>query len=221
MARSKLSESEKAEIEKIAENLRNIMKTKNVTQTQLVDLTGIARSTISDYYNGRTEIRIGNLEKIAIALGVRKSDIDGTLHHVLKPKLFKKHNKYPVYGRISAGGLNAADQYIESFEYAETDDDADYFFLKVEGDCMSGSRIKNGDLVLIRKQEYAEDGQIVAALIDGEDATLKRYKKSDGHIILSPDNPEYEIRFISEEQLKKDPGYLRILGVLKQLVVKF
>lgn len=211
MARSKLSESEKAEIDKMAENLRSIMKSKNVTQTQLVDLTGIARSTISDYYNGRTEIRIGNLEKIATALGVRKSDIDGTLHHILKPKLFKKQNKYPVYGRISAGGLNAAEQYIEGFEYAKTDDDADYFFLKVEGDCMSGSRIKNGDLVLIRKQDYAEDGQIVAALIDGEDATLKRYKKANGHVILSPDNPDYEIRVITEEQI---PRTLVISGSL-------
>lgn len=197
---------------RLGEKLKNARQKLNLTQKEVSDSIGIKKNTLSNYENDVSSPDLDTLDALFKLYGLDPDTIFTTV---------RLSQKYPVYGKISAGGLVAAHQFLEGFEYAKTDDDGEYFFLKVEGDCMSGSRIHNGDLVLIKCQDYAEDGQIVAALIDGEDATLKRYKKSDGHIILSPDNPEYEIRFITEEQLKKDPGYLRILGVLKQLVVKF
>jgi repressor LexA len=69
--------------------------------------------------------------------------------------------------------------------------DGELFLLKVFGDSMINAGISDGDWVVVREQPAAEDGEIVAAMIEG-DATLKTFKQSDGHIWLIPANPAYE-----------------------------
>ena len=184
----------------------------NLTQKDVADAVGIKKNTLSNYENG---VSSPDLDTLDTLFKLYKMDPDAVFTKV------KLTQKYPVYGKISAGGLSVADQFLEGYEYAKTEDDGEYFFLRVDGDCMTGARIHNGDLVLIKCQNYAEDGDIVAALIDGEDATLKRYRKANGHIFLSPENSDYKAHIITHEQIEKDPDYLRILGVLKQLIVKF
>jgi len=99
----------------------------------------------------------------------------------------------PLVGRIAAGGPVLAEQAVEDvFPLPrELVGEGTLFMLKVVGDSMVEAAICDGDWVVVRQQPTAENGEIVAAMIDGE-ATVKTYKRRDGHVWLLPHNPAYE-----------------------------
>lgn len=99
----------------------------------------------------------------------------------------------PVLGRIAAGGPILAEQAVETvFPLPqELVGDGELFLLKVVGDSMIDAAICDGDWVVVRSQQTAESGEIVAALLDDE-ATVKTFKRSGGHVWLMPHNPAYE-----------------------------
>jgi repressor LexA len=98
----------------------------------------------------------------------------------------------PVLGRIAAGGPILAEQAIEDvFPLPrEIVGEGELFLLKVVGDSMIDAAICDGDWVVVRQQPVAENGEIVAAMIDGE-ATVKTFRRRDGHVWLLPHNPAY------------------------------
>ena len=98
----------------------------------------------------------------------------------------------PVVGRIAAGGPVLAEEYVEDvFPLPrELVGDGTLFLLRVAGDSMVDAAIADGDWVVVRQQPVAENGDIVAAMIDGE-ATVKTYRQREGHIWLIPHNPSY------------------------------
>lgn len=98
----------------------------------------------------------------------------------------------PVVGRIAAGGPILADQVIEDVFPLPRQlvGDGDLFLLKVAGDSMVDAAICDGDWVVVRRQPVAENGEVVAAMIDGE-ATVKTFKRTDGHVWLMPHNAAY------------------------------
>lgn len=99
----------------------------------------------------------------------------------------------PLVGRIAAGGPILADQHTEDVMPLPRDlvGDGELFMLTVVGDSMVDAAICDGDFVVVRSQPTCENGDIVAALIDGE-ATVKTFKRRDGHVWLMPHNPAYE-----------------------------
>jgi repressor LexA len=99
----------------------------------------------------------------------------------------------PLVGRIAAGGPVLAEQAVEDvFPLPrELVGEGTLFMLKVAGDSMVDAAICDGDWVVVRQQPTAENGEIVAAMIDGE-ATVKTYKRRDGHVWLLPHNEAYE-----------------------------
>jgi len=99
----------------------------------------------------------------------------------------------PVVGRIAAGGPILAEQAISDvFPLPrEIVGEGTLFLLTVSGDSMVDAAITDGDWVVVRQQSVAENGDIVAAMIDGE-ATVKTFKRRDGHIWLLPSNPAYQ-----------------------------
>ena len=99
----------------------------------------------------------------------------------------------PVVGRIAAGGPVLAEQAVEDvFPLPrELVGEGTLFMLKVTGDSMVEAAICDGDWVVVRQQPTAENGEIVAAMIDGE-ATVKTYKRRDGHVWLLPHNDAYD-----------------------------
>ncbi len=98
----------------------------------------------------------------------------------------------PVVGRIAAGGPILADQVVEDVFPLPRQlvGDGDLFLLRVAGDSMVDAAICDGDWVVVRRQPVAENGEIVAAMIDGE-ATVKTFKRGDGHVWLLPHNTAY------------------------------
>ena len=99
----------------------------------------------------------------------------------------------PVVGRIAAGGPILAEQDVEAVYPLPRDlvGEGELFMLKVVGDSMIDAAICDGDWVVVRRQPTAENGDIVAALLDNE-ATVKTFKRKSGHVWLLPHNPAYE-----------------------------
>jgi repressor LexA len=103
----------------------------------------------------------------------------------------------PLVGRIAAGAPVLADQQIEEYLAVPAGfaGDTEHFALRVTGDSMIDVGIHDGDIVVVRRQDVAEDGSIVAALLPGpaeEEATVKRLKRSGARTILVPENPAME-----------------------------
>jgi repressor LexA len=98
----------------------------------------------------------------------------------------------PLVGRIAAGGPILAEQSVEAVFPLPRDlvGEGELFMLKVVGDSMIDAAICDGDWVVVRQQADAENGDIVAALLDDE-ATVKTLKRRDGHVWLMPHNPAY------------------------------
>ncbi|MBO2451700.1 transcriptional repressor LexA [Actinomadura barringtoniae] len=99
----------------------------------------------------------------------------------------------PLVGRIAAGGPILAEEAVEDVFTLPKQlvGEGTHFLLKVSGDSMIEAAIADGDWVVVRQQPVAEQGDIVAAMIDGE-ATVKTFKRKDGHIWLMPANAAYE-----------------------------
>jgi repressor LexA len=124
----------------------------------------------------------------------------------------------PIVGRVPAGKPLLAEENIEGFLSVarEMASGKEVFALRVKGDSMVEDGILDGDCVIIRRQETAESGDIVCALIDGE-ATLKRFTKKGSTITLKPANKTHSPIVISREH----PGGFRILGKAIGLTRKF
>jgi len=103
----------------------------------------------------------------------------------------------PLLGRIAAGAPVLAEQHIEEYLSVPTGfvDGTEHFALRVAGDSMLGAGIMDGDVVVVRRQDDADDGDIVAALVPGpaeDEATVKRLRRSHGAVTLVPENPAFE-----------------------------
>lgn len=114
---------------------------------------------------------------------------------------FKNKPSIPLVGMVTCGEPILAVENIEAYiPYDVPGDPKDYFFLRAIGDSMSLAGIDDGNLVLIKKQLIAEDGDRVVALI-GDEATIKIFKKGKGHIILEPKskNPTHKPLYIFDD----------------------
>jgi repressor LexA len=100
----------------------------------------------------------------------------------------------PLVGHIAAGVPILAEEQIDEVLTLPTEftGQGPVFLLRVRGDSMIDAGILDGDYVVVRSQNIAETGQIVAALVDGEEATVKRFSRRNGAIVLIPENPAYE-----------------------------
>ncbi|ANN16446.1 transcriptional repressor LexA [Amycolatopsis orientalis] len=128
------------------------------------------------------------------AVGVLAATDDNPMGiDVEQPPSAAKAAYVPLVGRIAAGGPVLAEQAIEDvFPLPrEIVGEGELFLLSVTGDSMVDAAITDGDWVVVRQQPTADPGEIVAAMIDGE-ATVKTFKRKDGHIWLMPHNEAYE-----------------------------
>jgi repressor LexA len=114
----------------------------------------------------------------------------------------------PLVGRIAAGSPILAEEDIEEIYPLPTDlvGDDPAFMLQVRGDSMIDIGINDRDYVVVRRQNHARDGQVVAALVDGEEATVKRLQRIDGRVVLRSENPDFPPMVFS--------GGVDILGVV-------
>ena len=194
-----------------SKNLRSLMERNGKERKQICDDLNFKYTTFTDWYNGKKYPRIDKIEMLANYFGVLKSDLieDKSWSSNVMP--FDEPHMAPIVGTIPAGYPALAFDQIEGYASIPYSDTENYFFLRVSGESMINAGINNGDLVLIRKQPCAEDGQIVAARVNGDEATLKRYKTQGETILLLPENPDYDPIIVSAKDFLA--GYASIIGV--------
>lgn len=172
--------------EVFAKNLKLYMKKYNKSRNDIAKITKVPYSTVSSWCNALYYPRIDKIEMLANYFNILKSD--------LVEDKSKKYYMCPVYGQISAGQPNWAEECIEGRIMIEPNlmniyNPEEYFFLRVNGESMNNV-IKNGAFALIHKQDIVENGEIAVVLVNGYDATLKKFTKQGDLIILEPNSTD-------------------------------
>lgn len=167
-------------------NLKKIRLDNDLTQEELAKKINTSRSNIANYENDKNMPSVDILEKMSKVLNC---SIDFLLGKNDEQELNKfKYYMCPVYGRISAGQPNWAEECIEGRIPIDTElmnivNPEECFFLRVNAESMN-KEIKNGGYALIRKTDLVKDGDIAVVLVNGYDATLKRFSKQGDFVVL-------------------------------------
>ncbi|MBQ1956857.1 MAG: helix-turn-helix domain-containing protein [Clostridia bacterium] len=200
--------------------IENMLKTKHTTVYKLAKATGISPSTFSDWKSGRYTPKADKLLLIADFFGMSLDSLMGydSDEGNSAPNRIKPKHMLPIVGEIRAGSPIITNETLIGYEAADVSDPHDYFYLRVCGDSMKNIGMVNGSLVLFKKQQYAENGDIVACLVGGENATVKRFYNQNRKIMLVPENDEYSPIPLSPESFES--GETRILGVAKEVKIK-
>lgn len=182
--------------------LTYLRKRKGLSQQELANTLKISRSAIGMYETGKREPDLETLEVFADFYNVDMNTLTGKapvkkqtnkLPDTAVPVDFSHLKRIPILGRIAAGAPIYAEENIEGYTFTDLNGGAEYFALRVRGDSMNAVRIYDGDLVIVRKQDIVENGEIAAVLIEQE-ATLKRFSRSGDIVTLMPQstNPEHK-----------------------------
>ena len=150
--------------------------------------------------NDIMNMRIDKLEPIAKALHTTPAYLMGweedkySIPSNAIPIDFKNLKRIPILGRIAAGVPIYAEENIEGYTYTDLNGGHEYFGLRVRGDSMDAAGIKDGYVVIVRRQDIVDNGQIAVCLIDGEEATLKRFSQLGNTVTLMPQstNPSHQ-----------------------------
>ncbi len=188
--------------------IKELRKAKNITQIEFSRLLNVRQSTISHWENEKTEIDKATLLKLADFFGVtvdfllgrdsQPTDQENEKIKAIGGYAVPDKYKIAVVGQVVAGKPIESPEYLEGYIYVDYKNPDEYFALRVSGDSMLGAGIVPNALLVVHKQNYAVNGDIVVASIDGE-STVKRYKESNGAIILMPENTAYNPILVTEK----------------------
>jgi len=202
-------------VDTLGGRLRQIMQERRLNYEALGRLLDMKPQTLNRYVLGQREPKASVVMAMAAQLGVDERWLQG--YDVPEVRDAPAEEKMiPILGVIRAGGPEIAQEDIEGWAAADVPETEGYFYLRVKGDSMINAGIKPGDRVLIHRQKTAESGQIVACIVDGEAATLKRFRRQGSFVILQPENPDYEPRIIPSQEFEL--GSALIVGVAQKLV---
>lgn len=205
----------------IGKRIKECRLDKGMTQEELAKTLGVNKSTIQRYESGEIKaIKLVVLQSIAKTLNIDalyitlKSDIKKPYELTLPTDIIplKKLKKIPIIGKIACGSPILAEQNFESLTYCPDNVNAD-FALRCNGDSMIDADIHDGDIVFIKEMPIVENGEI-AAVVVGEESTLKRVYYQDDTLTLVPANSAYAPMVYSKEQLNE----IRICGKVVALL---
>ena len=202
-----------------------LLKLNKTTVYRVSKDTGIAASTLSDWKSGRSVPKLDKIKLIAdyfdVPLDYMLTGEDGAVlvednDGIRAP--FERGKRVAIIGEIRAGSPIITNESIQGYEYAEVGEAEEYFYLRVQGNSMKNIGMVEGSLVLFHKQQYAEDGDIVACLVGGDSATVKRFRRSKKNIFLVPENDDYTPIKLTTDDFES--GEARILGVACEIKIK-
>ena len=192
-------------------NLKAARKAAGFTQAYVAAQIGLSQPQYSAWENGKSKIDHVSLERLARLFGC-------TVDALIKEP--KQVTRIPVLGKVAAGIPIEAVTDIEDYE--EIDEalaaTGEFFALRIKGASME-PRIKEGDVVIVRRQESAESGDTVVVLVNGDAATVKKIRYGADGISLIPSNPAYDVQFYSKADIEQLP--VRIIGRVVELRGKF
>lgn len=202
-------------------NLKKLRKKIGKSQEQIAKIINVSQSNYSKYELNKTQIPYNVIEKLCTFYNVT---IDYLLGNEITANTSTPETEevvfMPIIARITAGfGKTPEIEYngekLPIPKYMVKGDTGNYFILQVQGDSMYPNYL-DGDNVLMEKSEFADCGEIVAVMIDAEEATLKRieYDEKKSFIKLVPLNPNYPPRTFTGESMNS----VRIIGISKYLI---
>lgn len=205
--------------EKVGKRLKQARELRHITLEDAGKKVDVHKSTVLRWENGETEkIKIPVVEILANYYNVSPVWLMGydvpMERQELESNVFPIDDmpkKVPVIGRISAGLPMLATENIDGYEFAPSSqlkEGYTYFYLKVQGDSMN-LKFNEGDIVLVQKQDDLENNEIGVILVNGDDATVKKYRKENGLVILEPmsTNPENIVQIYNPKDIQ-----IRIIG---------
>ena len=203
----------------VANRIKEIMEEKEYSFTDMERLTGISRSTIYNYVNGKTDIPLGRLPAIASALGVTSKYLMGWDEATFP---IGQISVYPVTANVKCG-YGAAMQYEYTGEHVEIPTsllrgyrEGECFVTRAVGHSME-PKIEEGDTLLIHEQRDVESGDLALVLISGEDEiTVKKIRKEDGMITLIPYNEDYPVMVYRGKSLANVMILGKVFRIMKE-----
>lgn len=197
---------------KIGDKIKMLRKQMGLTQTELGAKLGVKTNAVSKWECGRVEdIPMSKVRAMAALFEVPPSFLidDEQLPSSAIPIDFSSMHRIPILGRISAGLPLYAEENIEGYTLTELNGGAEYFALRVSGDSMNAARIEDGDLIIVRRQEEVENGELAVVMVNNEDATVKRFYSVNSTVTLMPQstNPKHQPQIYDLKKTK-----IRVLG---------
>lgn len=201
----------------MAKNIQYYMDKYEKTRQDMCDALGVKYTTFTDWVKGNSYPRIDKIELMANYFGISKADL-------VEERSFNRSGKtgvtINVYGSVAAGiPLEMIEDIVDTEEI--TEDMArtgEFFGLKIKGDSMTPT-ICDGDIVIVRRQDDAESGDIVIATVNGDESTCKRLRKYKEGIELISVNPSYGTFEFSNEEIYTKP--VKIIGKVVESRRKF
>ena len=170
---------------------KTLRKRAGLSQKDAADALNISQATLSHYEIGRREPDLATVAAMASLYGVSVDYLLGTGYDTRRTK------KIRIYGEVAAGQpIDAVDSsdYDDPNDWCEIPADlantGEFFALRIKGDSMS-PRMQEGDLVIVRKQNTIEDGEIAIVGVNGDSATCKKIKKTESGLVLIGFNPTF------------------------------
>lgn len=202
----------------IGERIKDARKSAGLTQLELAKKTDLSRSYIGDIEKNRYNPSVSTLQLIANATN---TPLENLLPSTKTASPKGRGIRIPVLGRVVAGiPIEAVEEILDYEEITpELAATGEFFALKIRGHSME-PRMMEGDVVIVRKQEDVESGDVAIVLVNGNEATVKRVKKQEEGITLIATNTSvYEPHFYSNKEIKNLP--VQILGKVVELRGKF
>lgn len=211
---------------KFSIRLRELRLLFGYSQAALAKKIGVSKSSVNMYERNEREPGIETLEAIADTFNVDldyllgKSDIKNKfpITDIVNTVLDKV--QVPVLGSVPAGIPIEAIQDILDYEEisGELARSGEFIALRIKGDSME-PKFSEGDVVIIRRQEQVENGEIAIVMINGNDATVKKFYKTDAGVTLIGTNPSFTPLTFTPEQVETLP--VRVIGKVVELRAKF
>lgn len=197
-------------VSNFANRLSDALRIRNMKPIELSEKTGIDKSKISSYMSGRYKAKQDGIHILSKVLNVDPAwlmgyDVPINSNNVNIEDKSEKFFLCPVYGKISAGQPNWAEECLDGYlpidpTLMNINSPDECFFLRVDGESMN-KVIKNGAYALIRKTDFVDDGEIAVVLVNGFDATLKKFSKQGDFIVLEPmsDDPSIKTQIYTKD----------------------
>ena len=218
-------------VDTFSNRLKTAMRIRNIKASELSVKTGIAKSSLSEYINGKYEAKQDGVYLLSRALNVNEAwlmGLDVPMERIsddLKkigaiPLSEIDTIKIPVLGTVKAGYNYLAQENIVDYIAFKEDgtDKENYYALNIVGDSME-PLFDDGDTVIVHKQDDFENGDNCVILINGEEATVKKVYKGNMGLELKAVNPYYPPRIFTKEEIKSLP--IKIIGVVEKSIRNF
>ncbi|MFA0815989.1 MAG: LexA family protein [Anaerofustis sp.] len=201
--------------------IRELRIERSISQKDLAETFCIPPSTFNQYETGKRQPDYDLIKKLADYFDVSTDYILGRSEqsNTLQPSA-PGAKWIPVLGKVQAGTPVEAVEDIIDYEEINQDmaKSGEFFALQIRGESMK-PKFDEGDVVIVRKQDDIESGEIAVVLVNGEDATVKKFIKLENGVSLVSTNPEFDPMFFDEKKIKNLP--VRVIGKVVELRAKF